>query len=247
LIEGEIMTKIFGFIGSPLKEKSNTYILTNMMLEHLKKMDKNIDYVVLTSGQLRINSCTACGVCVYKGYEHCPLDREDDMSLLKNNMLDADIIIWGSPVHTLNVSGQMKNFIDRLRSWYHILKLAGKCGVTVTTSSGAGIADVHRYLTTTMLSTGIKVLANLDAKTTISQTFFDIKDAENRSIAVAKKIYPYITGKKHAITDKHLELCFSQAKKIAGVEDYKGSYEYWKNSGMLDMSSFADLLEKVKK
>jgi len=241
------MTKIFGFIGSPLGEKSNTYNLTMMMLEHLKKINKSIDYVVFTSGQVNIKPCTGCWGCVYKGYDHCPLDREDDMSLLKDNMLNADIIIWGSPVHTLNVSVQMKVFIDRLRSWYHILKLAGKSGVTVTTSSGAGIADVHRYLTTTMLSTGVKVLANLDAKAGLPQKFFDKNEAEDRSMKIARKIIPYTTGKKQVITDKQLELCFSQSKKIAGVEDFKGSYDYWKNSGMLDMSSFAELLEKVKK
>ena len=41
------MRKVFAFVGSPMKEKSNTYSLTKMMLDRLVEMDKNIEYEIL--------------------------------------------------------------------------------------------------------------------------------------------------------------------------------------------------------
>ena len=44
------MKKVFAFIESPLKEKSNTYTLTKMLLDSLVEKDSSIKYDLLSSG-----------------------------------------------------------------------------------------------------------------------------------------------------------------------------------------------------
>lgn len=54
------MKNVFAFIGSPLKEASNTYVLTKMLLDRWAEMDDSIEYDILTSGHVRIDSCRGC-------------------------------------------------------------------------------------------------------------------------------------------------------------------------------------------
>ena len=48
------MKNIFAFIGSPLKERSNTLALTMMLIERLKEMDPAITAKALTAGHVTI-------------------------------------------------------------------------------------------------------------------------------------------------------------------------------------------------
>ena len=82
---------IFGFIGSPLKERSNTYTLTRMMLDKLVEMNENINYELLTAGHVNINYCKGCWSCMKVG--KCPQDKLDDMGSLKQKMIDSNFII----------------------------------------------------------------------------------------------------------------------------------------------------------
>lgn len=148
--------KIFGFIGSPLQKRSNTYTLTKMMIDKLLEKNRAIEYSLFTAGDVNIQSCTGCWSCMTHG--QCPLDKKDDMAFLKEEMMGSDLIIWGSPVYALHVSGQMKTFLDRLVNWYHTLRLAGKSGVTVSTTAGSGLEEVHQYLRLLLSVSGVKTI-----------------------------------------------------------------------------------------
>ncbi len=54
----------------------------------------------------------------------CVID--DDMNKLHKKLLEADVIIIGSPNYYGNVSGLMKNFIDRTLPSYEIKSLRNK-------------------------------------------------------------------------------------------------------------------------
>ena len=54
------MKNIFAFIGSPLKERSNTWTLTMMLIERLKEMDPAVTAEALTAGHVAINPCMGC-------------------------------------------------------------------------------------------------------------------------------------------------------------------------------------------
>lgn len=239
------MKKIFGFIGSPLKEKSNTYTLAKMMLDQLVEMDNNIRFELITAGDVNIQPCKGCWSCMNLG--KCPLDKTDDMAILKQKMINSDFIIWGSPVYAMQVSGQMKTFLDRLASWYHTFKLVGKPGMTVSTTAGAGIEEVHEYLKVVLNAAGVKVVSSLDSYGTLPETLVDPGNALKSAYKVASEIYPYLTCQKTAETDENLERSFqiNKNKVIYGANVLKADYKYWKENGMLELDSFEGLLKKL--
>jgi len=62
----------------------------------------------------------------------------------------------------MHVTGKTKTFLDRLASWYHILMLRGKAGMTVATTAGLGLEIATDFLTSHMSSLGIKVVGSLE-------------------------------------------------------------------------------------
>lgn len=237
--------KIFGFIGSPLKTRSNTYTLTKMMIDELLQIDRDIEYDLLTAGDVDIRPCKGCWSCMNMGI--CPLDKKDDMESLKKEMLESNLIIWGSPVYAMQVSGQMKTFLDRLASWYHTLRLAGKPGVSVSTTAGGGLEEVHQYLRLLLNGTGVKVIATLDTFGTLPGTLTDNESASRSAIETAHKIYPFITGVRNIESDEGLEHSFqvNKNKVIYADQVLKADHNYWRERKMLELCSFKELLEKL--
>lgn len=243
------MKKVFGFIGSPLKEKSNTYTLTKMMLDKLLEMDPGISHEILTAGHVNISYCKGCWSCMTKGHESCPLDKKDDMGILKRKMLGADFIIWGSPIYTAHMSGQMKTFLDRLAAWYHLMRLSGKPGLTVITTGSTFQEELHDFFGQLMGCLGIKVIARLDTVAYTPGVFRNPDLARARAEEAAKIIYPYITGEKTVCSDNDMEGYFLAMKEkvVSGKKWLKGDYEYWETNNMLELDSYATLLEKNRK
>ena len=240
------MKKIFGFIGSPLKKKSNTYNLTKMMLDKLTEKDNEITYEILTAGDVRINNCKGCWSCMTKG--ECPQDKLDDMKMLKEKMLEADFIIWGSPVYTMQVTGQMKTFMDRLAAWYHLIRLAGKPGMTIVTTASGGIKEVSDFIEMLLGVLGVKVVAKLDTYAYFPGVYRDREEAVKSAHKAAEVVYPYISGEKIVESDEYMEECFKAMKKKIefGSKWLQGDVIYWKEHGMLELDSYSQLLEKVR-
>lgn len=237
--------RIFGFIGSPLKKRSNTYTLTKMMIDKLLETNGVFKYNLFTAGDVDIQPCKGCWSCMNQGT--CPLDKEDDMGILKEKMLESNLIIWGSPVYAMQVSGQMKIFLDRLACWYHTLKLAGISGVTVSTTAGAGLEEVHGYLRLVLNAAGVKVISTLDTFGTLPGTLINPEKAFKSANKTAYEIYPFLTGEKNIESDEGLEHSFqvNKNKVTYGAEVLKADYTYWKEQGMLEMNSFNELLERL--
>lgn len=240
------MGKIFGFIGSPLKENSNTYAVTKMMLNKLIEIDENIEHELLTAGHVQINPCRGCWSCMKIG--KCPQDKLDDMASLKQKMADADFIIWGSPVYVAHVSGQMKTFIDRIASWCNLTNLAGKAGMTVVATGGGSLEETQNYLRTMLHISGVKVVANLATNGTFPKTLIDPEKAKKEAWKIAEEVYPYVTGEKQVETDEHLERYFQVSKHMvtASAKWLPAHYKYWRENGILELNSFAEFLENQR-
>jgi multimeric flavodoxin WrbA len=175
----------------------------------------------------------------------CPLDKKDDMAFLKEEMMGSDLIIWGSPVYALHVSGQMKTFLDRLVNWYHTLRLAGKSGVTVSTTAGSGLEEVHQYLRLLLSVSGVKTIYSLDTIGTLPSTIVDPESAQKSADKAANEVYTFLNGEKRIESDKWLEYSFQKMKdKVMHKDALNADYEYWKEHEMLEMNSFKELLQK---
>lgn len=72
---------------------------------------------VVTLARLKINRCTGCNLChTEEHYLTCIYDSKDDVREVFNKMIEADIIIFATPVYIFSMSGLMKIFLDRINA-----------------------------------------------------------------------------------------------------------------------------------
>ena len=100
-------------------------------------------------GIQNISHCTGCCSCYKTG--HCHI--KDDAELISDDIQKADGIIIGSPTYASNVSGIMKDMIDR---GHFVIEQAlnGKHCITVATGENYGNADTSKVLNKLVLFSG---------------------------------------------------------------------------------------------
>lgn len=110
LVKGDILTlKVVAFNGSPRKD-GNTSILIRYILEELEK--EGIETELVHIGGESIRGCTACMKCFENKDRHCVIDN-DIVNRCIDKMIEADGIIFGSPVYSLDITSGMKGLIER--------------------------------------------------------------------------------------------------------------------------------------
>lgn len=120
--------KILAINGSH-RAGQNTAKLLSMALEEAAHLGAETELVELS--ELNIGYCSGCNRCL--GKPICSID--DDMTQLKEKMLEADGIILGSPDYFSNVTARMKCFFDRTRPLHMTSnQLKGKVGGFLTMS-----------------------------------------------------------------------------------------------------------------
>lgn len=132
--------KIIGINSSPRGEASRTGTLVKAVLKGAGKEGAETEFVDVCS--LEIEYCTGCGACYANG--ECIL--EDDFQNLFLKMMEADGIVMGSPVYINSVTAQLKTMIDRMADAIHCQMFDGKYGCAVSTTGGAGDAEVIAYM-----------------------------------------------------------------------------------------------------
>ncbi len=120
--------KILAINGSH-RAGQNTAKLLSLALEEAQARGAETELVELS--ELNIEYCSGCNRCL--GKPMCSID--DDMTQLKEKMLEADGIILGSPDYFSNVTARTKCFIDRTRPLHMTSnQLKGKVGGFLTMS-----------------------------------------------------------------------------------------------------------------
>jgi len=98
--------KVLGISTSP-REQSNSDILLRRALEGCASVGADTEYLRL--GDLEIAPCSACWECYKTG--ECAI--KDDFQKVLNEMLDADRLIFATPIYFMSVCAQAKILIDR--------------------------------------------------------------------------------------------------------------------------------------
>ncbi len=103
------MVRVLILNGSP-RRKGNTLFLVTELAEQLKTKDNYVK--ILHLNDYDIKPCQGCYWC-YKDY---PLQciQTDVMNGLYPHTLEADVIIFASPIYWFTYSAQLKLFVDRL-------------------------------------------------------------------------------------------------------------------------------------
>ncbi len=121
------MSKILLISGSP--RIGNTEFILRKVFSGLKTKDKKL---VLLRTQ-KINHCTGCLTCDKS--KKCAI--RDDMDKICKLMQWADVYIIGTPNYFDNVSGLLKDFIDRTNPFYETDILKDKRLIPVIVGGGS--------------------------------------------------------------------------------------------------------------
>ncbi len=102
--------KIAVFNSSPKTKRSNTHVVAAAFLAGAAEAGADTEEIFLAPK--KINHCLGCLNCWLKTPGKCV--HQDDMTELIEIFFGADIAVFATPLYVDNVSGVMKNFMDRL-------------------------------------------------------------------------------------------------------------------------------------
>ena len=101
------MKKVVAFIGSPRKD-GNTATLVNKVIQGAQ--DSGAETTIVNLYDMNIKPCQGCLVCRKTG--QCTM--QDDFQNIFNRIIEADVVVFGSPVYMWQVTAQTKLLWDRL-------------------------------------------------------------------------------------------------------------------------------------
>lgn len=110
--------RVVGLCGSP--RPGNTEWLLRKALEGAGKAGADTELILLR--KKRVHYCGGCLSCDKTGKCHI----KDDLQGVQAALEKADVILVGTPTYYANMSGLLKNCIDRLNACYVNKTLAGK-------------------------------------------------------------------------------------------------------------------------
>ena len=106
------MSKKVVVLSTSLRTNSNSELLAKSFVEGAKDSGNVVKYISLKNKDIRF--CIGCLACQTIG--HCVI--KDDVADIMNSVLNADVIVWATPIDYYEMSGQMKTLIDRLNPIY---------------------------------------------------------------------------------------------------------------------------------
>jgi multimeric flavodoxin WrbA len=98
--------KVLGISTSP-RESSNSDLLLRKALSGVQSAGAEAEYLRLW--KFNILPCSACGACYATG--ECPV--QDDFQIVLPKMLQADRLVFATPIFFMSVCAQAKILIDR--------------------------------------------------------------------------------------------------------------------------------------
>jgi multimeric flavodoxin WrbA len=131
----EATMKVLALNGSP-KKKGNTAAMLKVVCDTLK--EEGIQTKTIHLAPLKLQPCTACYKCAKTLDRTCPGVKGDGLNDILPDVIAADALLIGSPVWFANVTGHVKNFIDRAG----IVTRAN--GHLLTRKVGAAVVAVRR-------------------------------------------------------------------------------------------------------
>lgn len=99
-------------LSTSLRENSNSEKLAEQFAEGAKSTGNDVEFISLRDKNLGF--CKGCLVCQSIG--SCVI--KDDAIEITEKVLNADVVVFATPIYYYEMSGQMKTLIDRMNSMY---------------------------------------------------------------------------------------------------------------------------------
>ena len=162
---------ILVLFASPRRQ--NSYKVTKRLEQELNRLGNyRFEYLFLSKADLK--TCTGCHNCLFKGEDTCP--QKDDAHTIHQKMLASDGIALVSPVYVINVTGLMKNLIDRLCFLCHRPALFSQDVIVISTVGAIGLRKTLKYMRQVARVWGAKSTTTLGLQTPPKEEIFTEKN-----------------------------------------------------------------------
>ena len=108
------MSNILILNGSPRKNGA-TASLMKALIEGARENDNEIKEDTITS--MNIKPCIGCDSCL-RTHAGC-VQKDDEMSVIYEDLLWADVVVFVSPQFWGTITGQLKIVFDRMFAWFN--------------------------------------------------------------------------------------------------------------------------------
>lgn len=221
-MEGGFGMKVIAIIGSPHKGKGYK-IIQNIETE--LKLIEEIEFKYIFLSDANFHMCKGCFNCISKGEMYCPI--KDDRENIEQEILKSDGIILSSPGYTWNVSGLMKNFIDRFAYTLHRPKFFNQ-SLMLVANGGSGLSKTIKSLSNTL--GGSTKVCELSITTTPWEANKKYVDIIEKNIKIStRKFYESMKNKKQTSPPLGNLIWFKIFKKMASIssESLPADYKYY--------------------
>ena len=183
-----------------------------------------------------VRPCRGCRVCFDRGEERCPLD--DDVALIRAKMDAVDGLIIASPVYVDDVSGRIKNWIDRLAYLSHRPAMGGKCAFTLATVGGSPTSRTLRTMDGALLTWGCHLVGRAGFRMGALATREDLPRFQPSADRVADKLF-FALADQHALKVAFVSLMAFRIQQLVWQREPVGSYDHawWQAQGWLSPGS----------
>lgn len=228
--------KIAAFIGSARKKA--TYQAIQEFEKNLKQYeDIEFEYVFLSDYNLEF--CRGCSLCFDKGEQFCPL--KDDRDILIKKIEESDGVIFATPSYAYQVSGRMKNLLDRLAFIFHRPRFFGKTFTAVITQ-GVPVGDkIRTYLEESGANLGFNVIKGCCLWTLNPMTDSQKSNLERKIRKCSKRFIKELNRTKPRVPSVFRLMLFRTMRK--GLQHAKGKYydyDYYKDKGWFESDYYYD-------
>lgn len=100
-------------ISTSLRAGSNSDMLADRFIEGARQAGHEVEKISLAGKDIKF--CRGCLACQKTG--KCVID--DDVNGIMQKVLNADVVVWATPIYYYEMSGQMKVLIDRMNAMYN--------------------------------------------------------------------------------------------------------------------------------
>ena len=154
--------EVLGISTSP-RIKGNSDLLLRRALAGAESAGADVEYVHLS--ECRIGPCIECNACYRAG--ECKV--RDDYQVLLKKILDADRLVFATPIFFMSVCAQAKNLIDRGQCLWALKYVLKKESLTVGRDRRAMVIAVG----------GSKSKKQFESNRLTMNTYFDVLDMKN--------------------------------------------------------------------
>ena len=238
------MKKILIFIGSRKEKSSNTYAFIHKIILSIQSQQSvEVEYIFPQTYYF-----SGVDGSDYM-FRYAKDNQNDEFSIIKSKILKADFLILASPVYAHAVSGDVKNLIDRLSYWAHIIRLAGKGSAVFSTNMSNGHNSVIDYLEKVLTSFGSYVVAKYNISTHTPPELNNQIYMDAVSKIMGQQIMTCLS-EGVVVLEQHEQL-FKSLKET--MLFYKkncintGEWQFWDRHKLFECKDFTEVIDQMKR